>query len=177
MSSKREKRITVIHHSARGGTLAMVSAFCKGASEVDAVRLVTRSAEVCSRDDLLQSDVLVFSSPENFGYMAGSMKAMFDRLFYSMMSDTTDQGGGEASLLAGRSYLVLVCAGNDGSGAVGSIERIVAGWRMRKIDDAIIVRRAGGAAGSSHGSIQAFDLDRCQDAGRAAAEALALGIV
>ncbi len=173
------KRITVVHHSASGGTKALVEAFAEGArsAEPEQVRIVTRSAEACGQDDLLASDALVFASPENFGYMAGSVKAMFDRLFYRCMADTSSEGGGTDSLLAGRAYCVLICAGNDGSGALQSIERIVTGWRMRQALPALIARRIGGEAGSSKGSLSASDLATAREMGAALATGLALGVL
>jgi multimeric flavodoxin WrbA len=177
MPVPKQKRITVIHHSASGGTRALVSAFCDGARECDDVFTRTRSAEVCTREDLLASDALVFASPENFGYMAGSMKAMFDRLFYRCMADTTALGGGTDSLLAGRGYVVIICAGNDGLGALQSIERIVTGWRMRKAHDALVARRVGGEAGSSKGSVSSEDLERARTLGLTIANALSVGAI
>ncbi len=171
------KRITVIHHSASGGTRELVAAFREGAYECDDVLTITRSAETCTRDDLLASDALVFASPENFGYMAGSLKAMFDRLFYSCMADTTAQGGGVDSLLAGRAYAVMICAGNDGTGALQSIDRIVTGWRMKKTHDGLIARRIGGEAGSAKGAMAASDLDSAKALGLTLAHALAIGAV
>jgi multimeric flavodoxin WrbA len=171
------KRITVIHHSASGGTRALVSAFCEGASECDDVLTFTRSAEVCTREDLLESDALIFASPENFGYMAGSMKAMFDRLFYACMADTTAEGGGVDSLLAGRAYAVMICAGNDGSGALQSIDRIVTGWRMKRAHSGLIARRIGGEAGSSRGSLAENDLRAARELGLAIATGLSIGAI
>lgn len=171
------KRITVVHHSASGGTRSLVAAFCEGARTCEEIHTTTRSAEVCTRADLLASDALVFASPENFGYMAGSIKAMFDRLFYACMADTSPEGGGSASLLAGRSYAVVVCAGNDGTGAVQSIERIVNGWRMRQVQAPLIARRMGGEAGSSKGALAAADLAQARKLGLAMATALLIGAI
>jgi multimeric flavodoxin WrbA len=173
--STKKKRITVIHHSASGGTRALVAKFREGAGECDEVLTVTRSADVCTRDDLLASDALIFATPENFGYMAGTMKAMFDRLFYTCMADTTPDGGGLDSLLAGRAYTTIVCAGNDGSGATQSIDRIVVGWRMKKVHDGIIARRMGGAAGSSRGDLAREDLDAARELGALLANGVAVG--
>jgi multimeric flavodoxin WrbA len=119
----------------------------------------------------------VFASPENFGYMAGSMKAMFDRLFYACMSDTTAQGGGVDSLLAGWAYAVMICAGNDGSGAMQSIDRIVTGWRMKKAHEGLIARRVGGEAGSSRGALAAHDVEAAKELGRMLANALSIGLI
>jgi multimeric flavodoxin WrbA len=171
------KRITVIHHSASGGTRALVSAFCAGAREYDDVLTLTRSAEVCTREDLLESDALIFASPENFGYMAGSMKAMFDRLFYACMADTTAEGGGVDSLLAGRAYAVMICAGNDGSGALQSIDRIVTGWRMKRAHSGLVARRIGGETGSSKGSLAEHDLRAARELGLAIATGLSIGAI
>ncbi len=172
-----QKRITVIHHSASGGTRALVQAFCAGAHTCAEVQTLTRSAHVCTSEDLLASDALVFASPENFGYMAGTMKAMFDRCFYSLMSDTTAHGGGVDSLLAGRAYCVLICAGSDGSGAMQSIDRIVTGWRLKKFHAGILARRIDGEAGSSKGDLSAIDLTQARELGEALANAVAIGAV
>ena len=137
--------------------------------------MLTRSASVASTSDLKRADALVIATPENFGYMAGSVKEFFDRTFYACMADTTQEGGGSASLLAGRAYSVLVCAGNDGSGAMQSIDRIVTGWRMRKVHPGVIACRVGGEAGSSRGALREEDLAACRELGQLLAEGLAMG--
>lgn len=169
------RNVLVVHHSISGGTRALVSAFVAGATATDQCIVATRSAPVASVADVLAADALVFATPENFGYMAGSLKAFFDRVFYACMSDTTESGGGIDSRLAGRPYAVMVCAGNDGHGAMQSIDRIVTGWRLRKAHPGIIARRVGGEAGSSRGSLSADDLDAARELGELFAEALAIG--
>jgi len=169
------KKILVVHHSTSGGTRAMVAAFCAGASETDGVSVATRSAAIAQASDLLDADALILATPENFGYMAGSLKDFFDRTFYACMSDTTAQGGGTQSRVAGRPYAVLVCAGNDGTGAMQSIERIISGWRMRQAHQGIIAKRQGGEAGSSRGELRDEDLVACRELGSLFAEGLAIG--
>lgn len=169
------KRIVVVHHSASGGTRALVTALRDGARSVDDISVMTRSATIAATSDVLNADALVFATPENFGYMAGTLKAFFDRVFYACMADTTSQGGGVDSRLAGRPYAVLVCAGNDGSGAMQSIDRIVTGWRLRKAHPGIIARRVGGEAGSSRGELASADLDAASELGALLAGALAIG--
>ena len=153
----------------------MVSAFCEGANGADGVDIITRSAHVATAQDLQRADALILATPENFGYMAGSLKAFFDRTFYACMADTTHEGGGSASQLAGRAYSVLVCAGNDGTGAMQSVDRIVTGWRMRKAHPGVIARRMGGEAGSSRGALRNEDLAACRELGQLFAEGLAIG--
>ena len=153
----------------------MIGAFCDGANDTDSVAVITRSANIATAQELQRADALILATPENFGYMAGSLKEFFDRTFYACMADTTQEGGGSASLLAGRAYSVLVCAGNDGTGAMQSVDRIVTGWRMRKAHPGVIARRVGGEAGSSRGALRAEDLAACRELGQLFAEALAMG--
>ena len=169
------QRILVVHHSASGGTRALVAAFCEGASAADGVSVRTRSAAVATASEVRHADALIIATPENFGYMAGSMKEFFDRVFYGCMADTTALGGGTQSVLAGRPYAVLVCAGNDGTGAMQSVDRIVTGWRMRKVHSGVIARRVGGEAGSSRGELRQEELDACHEMGQLFAEGLAIG--
>lgn len=169
------KKILVVHHSASGGTRALVSAFSEGAGATEGLGVLTRSAATATARDLKQANGLIIATPETFGYMAGSIKDFFDRTFYACMSDSTHEGGGNASLLAGRPYSVLVCAGNDGRGAMQSVDRIITGWRMRKVHPGVIVRRVGGEAGSSRGVLLETDLAACRELGQLFAEGLAIG--
>ena len=169
------RHILVVHHSASGGTRQLVTAFCEHASDTGGVQVLTRSASVVSAADVRNADALIIATPENFGYMAGSVKEFFDRVFYACMADTTALGGGTQSVLAGRPYSVLVCAGNDGSGAMQSVDRIITGWRMRKVHPGVIARRVGGEAGSSRGALREEDLAASREMGQLFAEGLAMG--
>ena len=73
------KRILVVHHSASGGTRALVSAFRDAAQTAAGIQVLLRSAAVATADELKSADALVIATPENFGYMAGSVKEFFDR--------------------------------------------------------------------------------------------------
>jgi len=171
------KQILIVHHSASGGTRTLVSACRDAASATTGVQVITRSAACATAADLQRCAALIIATPENFGYMAGSIKDFFDRTFYACMSDTTPQGGGSHSLLAGRPYSVLVCAGNDGTGAMQSIDRIVTGWRMRKAHPGVIARRVGGEAGSSRGQLRDDDIVASAEMGLLFAEGLAMGAI
>jgi multimeric flavodoxin WrbA len=169
------KHILVVHHSVTGGTHHMVKAFCDGVAACEQIAVITRSASVVVAAEVIAADALVIATPENFGYMSGAVKAFFDRVFYRCMHDSSDTVGGTQSCLAGRPYSVLVCAGNDGTGAMQSIDRIVTGWRMRKAHPGIIARRVGGQAGSSIGVLRQHDIDACYELGQLFAEGLAIG--
>ena len=90
------------------------------------------------------------------GYMAGAIKDFFDRTFYPAQDR-----------VQGLPYAIFVSAGNDGTGAVGSIERIALGYRFRKCAEPLIIKGDPGAE----------DLQRCADLGQTLAAGLALGIL
>jgi multimeric flavodoxin WrbA len=117
--------------------------------------------------DVLNAAGYLFITPENLAAMSGIMKDFFDRTYYAAL----DQ-------VAGRPYAALVCAGSDGTNAVRQVERIAAGWRLRKAAEAIIV--------CTHAQtpqrilapkiIAPDDLRRCEELGAALAAGLALGV-
>jgi hypothetical protein len=88
--------------------------------------------------------------------MAGAIKDFFDRTFYPV------EGKVEALPFA-----LFVSAGNDGTGAVSSIERIAVGYRWRRVAEPLIVR----------GAVDATALGHCRELGQAVAASLGLGIL
>jgi multimeric flavodoxin WrbA len=131
---------------------AVAAGVAEAADELELTRLPARDAGV---DDLLAAGGILIGSPEKFGYMAGVIKDFFDRTFYPAEGKTE-----------GLPYAVFVSAGNDGSGAVSSIERIVTGYRWSRVAEPVIVRGAPDAAA----------LERCRELGETMAAGLELGI-
>ena len=70
------------------------------------------------------------------------------------------------TLSAGKPYAIVISAGNDGTGALSSIERIAAGYRLRKIQEPIVAR----------GAILPSMLDQCRELGKTLAAGIELGI-
>ena len=68
--------------------------------------------------------------------------------------------------MAGKSYSVVICAGNDGTGALMSIERIVAGFKLKRVQEPIVSR--GGALEEA--------LAKCRELGQTLAAGMAFGI-
>jgi len=60
--------------------------------------------------------------------MSGALKHFFDRTFYPVEGRTE-----------GRPYGLMVSAGNDGTGTVAAVERIVTGYRWRAVAPPIVV--------------------------------------
>ena len=68
--------------------------------------------------------------------------------------------------ISGKSYCIVISAGNDGTGALNSMVRIITGLKLREVQEAIIVR----------GKPKEEDSLRCIHLGETLAAGLDLGI-
>lgn len=149
------KRLLIVWSSQTGRTRRLVEAACAGAAGLaDEVEVVCRPALEASLDDLLSASGLIVATPENFGYLSGAVKDFLDRTYYPA-----------EGRVDGLPWLMLVSAGNDGSGAVRALERIATGYRWRRVADALIVR----------GEPTAADLAAAHDRGALLAAGMACG--
>jgi len=55
------------------------------------------------------------------------MKEMFDRCYYPVLGR-----------IEGRAYGSIIAAGSDGEGALRQLDRIVTGWRLKRVVDPMI---------------------------------------
>ena len=147
--------ILAVFHSRTGRTLAMVEAACCGVQRCEQAVLRKRWALSATAEDLLWADGLLLGTPENFGYMTGAMKEFLDRIFYAV----------EATIRP-LPYALLVNCGNDGSGAVHAVQRIVTGLRLKAIAEPIVCK----------GTPPPDVLETCTELGQALAEGVAMGI-
>jgi len=116
------KSILVIYHS-QGGTMeGLAHRFALGAAQEDNIAVILKKAADASLEDLLRCKAIAIGSPEYFGTMAGMIKDFFDRTFAAAQEKTI-----------GLPFVLFVCAGNDGRGALTQIERIAAGYKWRKV--------------------------------------------
>lgn len=122
------KQLLVVYHSVTGGTAQMAQALVQACHTVDGITVVLKKAPEATANDLLKADGYVFATPENLGSMSGLMKDFFDRTYYPVLG-----------LIEGRPYTQMICAGSDGHGAARQIDRIVTGWRIKPIQEALII--------------------------------------
>jgi len=124
-------------------------------------------AEEASAAQLLAADGYLFVCPENLASMTGMMKEMFDRCYYPLLGR-----------IEGRPYATMIAAGSDGRGAQAQIDRIVTGWRLRRVADPLIVNLGGQTPEAilAPKTVPAGELQRCRELGAALAEGLQLGI-
>ncbi len=124
----QKKNILVVYHS-QGGTMErMAHRLAKGAAKEKNVAVTLKKAVDTNLDDLLKCNGIAIGSPEYFGTMAGMIKDFFDRTYEAAQEKTI-----------GLPFIVFVCAGNDGRGAIAQIERIAAGYKWKKVQEHIRV--------------------------------------
>lgn len=134
----------------------MADAARAGASHPDLdVDIRFLRAKMAGTRDLLWCDGLILGTPENFGYMSGAMKDFLDRTYYPL-----------EGLIQGLPYCLFVSAGNDGSGAVRSVQRIARGYPLREVQEPLV----------SVGGVSELMLGRCEEMGMGMAAGLEGGI-
>jgi len=124
------KNLLIVSHSQSGSTSLMAAAVLKGAesNEAEGVEVRHLAALDATAEDLLWSDAFILGTPENFGYMSGAMKYFLDRVFYECEGK-----------MAGKAFALFVRAGNDGSGAISSMRRILAGLQVKEVQDPLLI--------------------------------------
>lgn len=151
------KHLLIVYHSQSGSNAQLANAVYAGTLQEDDVEARLRRAADANTDDLLWADAVIFGSPENFGYLSGGLTDFLARTFYPYQQHAPNRS---------LPYAMFVGTGNDGRGAVRQLQRIVGGYPMREVAEAVIVR----------GEIGETDLKRAEELGLTIAAGLALGI-
>jgi len=152
-----EKHLLIIANTPSDNARELTEAVVRGASnrDIEGVEVRFQNPLAATPDDVLWANAVILGTTENFGYMSGALKDFFDRVYYSCL-DKTD----------GLPYAIFIRAGNDGSGARQSIERIVAGLRWKLVQEPVICA----------GQFQPEYASRCEELGMAVAAGLEAGI-
>lgn len=151
------KHLLIVYHSQSGTTNRMADAVIEGARqpEIENVDVRVRPALEADADDLLWADAFILGSPENFGYMSGAMKYFLDRVYYPCEGRRS-----------GIPWALFVRAGNDGSGAISSIRRILAGLAVREVQEPVLIA----------GEFDESRLEECRELGMTMAAGLEAGV-
>lgn len=117
--------------------------------------------------DLLEAQGYLFVCPENLAGMTGAMKEMFDRCYYPVLGR-----------IEGRPYATAIAAGSDGAGAQRQIDRIVAGWRLKRVAEPLIVNLQAQTPEAilAKKTVPAESLEACVELGAGLGEGIRLGI-
>ena len=149
------KTLLIVYHTGGVKTARMAEAVERGAHRESGVNVLVKRCADAGPDDVLAADGLILGTPENFGSMAGMMKDFLERVFYPCEGKVN-----------GRPYALFVGAGQDGNGAVDSVERIITGLRLKQVHDPIIGLK----------DLTPEVLSSCEELGAAFAAGLALGV-
>lgn len=135
----------------------MAEAVIRGAQhpDVEGVEVRVKNALEADSRDLLWADAFILGTPENFGYMSGAMKFFLDRVYY----DCEDK-------IAGKPFALFISAGNDGSGAISSLRRILSGLAVKEVQEPVLIA----------GEFDDSRLPDCEDLGLTLAAGLEAGV-
>ena len=150
-------KLLIVYHSQSGTTSRMAEAVIAGARDpaVEGVEVRVLEALDAGSDDLLWCDGFILGTPENFGYMSGALKLFLDRVYYEVI-DKVD----------GKPYALFVRAGNDGTGAITSVTRILTGLKVREVQAPLLIA----------GEFDEARLDECTELGLTMAAGLEAGV-
>jgi len=156
--------LLIVYHSRTGGSRQMAEA-AHDAARAEADSRLLRADEA-GPDDLLRADGYLFCAPENLAAISGVMKDFFDRCYYPVLGR-----------IEGRAYAQMICAGSDGANAARQIARIAQGWRLKSVQEALIVctHAQTPEAILAPKTIPQDDLAACEELGQALAAGLAMG--
>ena len=141
------KKLSIVYHTQSKSTETLANYIYKGCLKENSVETHLLLAAEADASTLLSSNGVI--------YMSGALKDFFDRTFYQVEYKNINIP-----------YCTFVSAGNDGTGAVTSIERIVKGYPLIKVAEPLII--AGKQLNSNK--------KKCVDFGHGMAAGLALGI-
>ena len=157
--------LLIVYHSKTGGTRQMAEAAAEAAR--GEIETVLKRADEATADDLLAAEGYIFAAPENLAAIAGVMKDFFDRTYYPVLGK-----------IEGRPYAQMVCAGSDGENAVRQTARIATGWRLKQVQEPIIVCTHAQTTEQilAEKTIPEKDLEPCRELGAALGAGLSMGV-
>lgn len=148
------KPLIIIANIPSPNTLKLRSAVAEGAASAEIEMLVLNPFEA-QPEHILQAGALILGTTENFGYMSGAVKDFFERIYYPCLEQTQ-----------GLPIALYVKAGNDGTGALNSMQRIILGLRWKQVQEPLVMK----------GDFKPEFLEACTELGAGMAEGLKLGI-
>jgi multimeric flavodoxin WrbA len=160
--SLARRRLLIVYHSQFGATQQMAEAAYQGACAIDETDTTIVPAAEAGVGAMLGCAALLVATAENFGSLSGMVKDFFERVYYPC------EGKVDA-----KPYSVLVCASNDGAGAMMQTDRIATGLRLSKVHPGIIYR--SGLIAQAH-AVPETILRSCSEIGGTLAAGIAAGI-
>lgn len=146
--------LLIIANTPSANTLQLRQAVVTGAKRTE-LAFIELSPFEATAEHVFNASAIILGTTANFGYMSGALKDFFERIYYPCLEHTQ-----------GLPVVLYVRAGTDGTGAVHSVERILAGLRWRLVQEPIVLQ----------GEFKPEFLQTCEDLGEAVAEGVLLGV-
>jgi NAD(P)H-dependent FMN reductase len=124
--------LLVVWHPRPPSIAALRDAVLAGFADAGAQRPVrSLAAPDADADDVDGADATVLITPENFGMVSGLMKDLLERI-YPWFEEVPNRR-------PGMPYLLIAKGGNDGTGAVRDVTRILTGLRWKAVLPPLVV--------------------------------------
>ena len=152
------KQLLIIAHAPSPNTQQLRDAVLKGATHPDLENITVKVLAPLETqpEDILAANAVILGTTENFGYMAGLVKDVFDRCYYPCLEHTE-----------GLPFAFYVRAGLDGTGTRRAIESITQGLRWKLVQPPLICL----------GDFQPAFIEQCEELGLSIAASLEAGII
>ena len=152
--------LLIVAHTPSPNTRNLANALLEGAQRVpeDSVISTLESPFDVDFQQVSQADALVLFTTENFGYMSGALKDLFERIYYPCLADSARN---EA-----KPYALVIRAGLDGTGTDRSVHKIIQGLKWREVQSTLLCQ----------GEHQTQFIEQCQTLGETMAASLAADI-
>lgn len=124
------KPLLIIANTPTANTYALREAAAQGARKSTLPIQVLSPLETSSFH-ILNCSGIILGTTENFGYMSGVLKDFFERIYYPCLEQTQ-----------GLPVALYVRAGNDGTGTVQSVTRILTGLRWNLVQEPLVLKGA-----------------------------------
>lgn len=152
-----KKKLLIIAHAPSENTTKMLEALVSGASHPEIIDVDVRYLAPLETqpEDIIAADAIILGTTENFGYMAGLVKDVFDRCYYPCLDKTE-----------GLPFAFYVRAGLDGTGTIRAIESISKGLRWKLVQEPLLCK----------GTWDEAFLAQCEELGMSIAAGLEAGV-
>ena len=87
-----KKKLLIVCHAPSPRIKQLADAVLKGAQSIEDTDSVMQSPFDTMAEDLIAADGIIFGTPENFGYMSGALKDLFDRTFHAIVAAEMHRG-------------------------------------------------------------------------------------
>jgi multimeric flavodoxin WrbA len=117
--------VLILYYSRDGRTEALARAVAEGVETVDNASAQMKRVDYATVDDFISCNAVAFGSPNYFSYMAGVMKAFFDRAL-----SIRDK-------VMGKPAAAFTSGGGSSTSALVTLERMISSFRLQKVAEGV----------------------------------------